>query len=175
MNKIIFPFQETTCKTDTVSIVPVDLATIDSNLLQMLSKQGDYETKIAQQFSQSWYRSGPGPMPTQGGIWVAGSTLVPLGSSPIGNVETIVCQYSKENWINWQNQISLELLITNTSETLSWTAPLNINTNSTTITTHGAGVPANCRITMLMKVGNLTGGLYQPPFISSYDCLVNYS
>ena len=122
----------------------------------------------------SWYRAGTGPNPTQGGVWVPGSTLVPIGT-PSGVVSSILCNYSRQNWSSWQSQISLRLYITNSNQTLAWTAPLNVATGSTTINAIGAGIPASYRITLQIKVGNITGGLYQSPYISSYDCTVSYS
>lgn len=174
MNKLIFPSEAALDKSQSVAVLPVDLEKEDPALLELLRQQGEYEEQIAQRLALSWYRSGLGPNPTQGGIWVSGATLVPMGL-PSGIVSSILCNYTRQNWSGWQSQISLRLYITNANQTQAWTAPLDVTTGSTTVSAVGASIPANCRITLQIKVGNITGGLYQPPYVSSYNCTVDYS
>ncbi|HEP8789716.1 TPA: hypothetical protein VDU60_003959 [Pseudomonas aeruginosa] len=176
MSNLIFPEKTSLQEGHIVSLIPVDLAKEDSALLELLRQQGEHEAVIAQRADSTWYRAGFGPTPNQGGIWVSGTTLVPLGGqTPSGTVNSILCTYDRYSWLGWQNQISLRLYITNANQTLAWTAPLDITSGSTTVSAAGVSIPANCRITLQIKVGNITGGLYQPPYISSYDCTVSYS
>ncbi|WP_350304569.1 hypothetical protein [Photorhabdus viridis] len=155
----------------------VDLTKEDSSLLELLQQQIEAEDSLAQLAGSSWYRAGLGPKPTQGGVYISGTTLVPLnGHTPSGGiVSTILCNYDRLNWAGWQNQITLRLFITTPDNSAAWEAFLDVASGSATVNAAGSNVPADCRITLQMKVGNITGGLYQPPYISSYDCRVNYN
>lgn len=175
MSKLLFPSEVKADLKNAALLTPVDLEKEDPELLEILRQQGEYETRIAERLALSWYRAGTGPTPTQGGLWIPGSTLAPLGGIPTGVVDSIICNYSRQNWSSWQSQISLRLYITNAAQTLAWTTPLDVASGSTTITASGAGVPADCRLTLQIKVGNIVVGLYQPPYISSYDCTVYYN
>ncbi|MBK0018746.1 hypothetical protein [Kosakonia sp. S42] len=175
MNTLILPPDDLLKKGSTVTPTPVDLSKEDPALLALLTQHAEAEDHLAQLAGPSWYRAGPGPAPSQGGIFVSGATLLPLsGQIPTGMVDTILCTYDRVRWAAWQAQITLRLFISKPNSALSWTAPLDPNSASTTVNASGANIPANCLLTLQMKVGNITGGLFQPPSISSYDCRVMY-
>ncbi|TDB47601.1 hypothetical protein [Photorhabdus luminescens] len=176
MNKLILPSNMLLKEEQTVSLTQVDLTKEDSSLLELLQQQIEAEDTLMQQTGPRWYRSGFGPKPTQGGAYISGTTLAPSnGPAPSGIVNTIQCTYDRVNWAGWQNQITLRLFITTPDNSTAWEAFLDVASGSATINAAGANVPADCRITLQMKVGNITGGLYQPPYISSYDCWVSYN
>ncbi|MER2472679.1 hypothetical protein [Photorhabdus laumondii] len=175
MSKLILPSDMLLKEGQTVSLTQVDLTKEDSSLLELLQQQIEAEDSLAQLAGPRWYRSGLGPKPTQGGVYVSGTTLAPGQTPPVGIVSTILCNYDRLNWAGWQNQITLRLLITTPNNSAAWEAFLDVASDSATINAAGSNVPADCRITLQMKVGNITGGLYQPPYISSYDCWVNYN
>ncbi|MDE9480548.1 hypothetical protein [Xenorhabdus bovienii] len=177
MNKLILPPNMLLKEGQTISLTQVDLTKEDSSLLELLQQQTEAEDSLAQRAGSSWYRSNLGPKPTQGGVYISGATLAPLsGQTPSGGiVSTILCNYSRLNWAGWQNQITLRLFITTPNSSAAWEAFLDVASDSATVNTAGSSIPADCRITLQMKVGNITGGLYQPPYISTYDCTVSYN
>ncbi|MBC8953399.1 hypothetical protein [Xenorhabdus sp. PB62.4] len=177
MNKLILPPDVLLKEGQTVSLTPIDLTKEDSSMLELLQQQTEAEDNLAQQAGPSWYRANSGPKPTQGGVFISGATLAPLsGQNPSGGVvSTILCNYNRLNWAGWQNQITLRLVITTPNNSAAWEAFLDVASSSTTVNAAGSNIPADCRITLQMKVGNITGGLYQPPYISTYDCTVYYN
>ncbi|MDX7997741.1 hypothetical protein FE394_00645 [Xenorhabdus sp. Reich] len=176
MNKLILPSDILLKEEQTVSLTQVDLTKEDSSLLELLQQQTQAEESLTQQVGPRWYRAGSGPRPIQGGVYIPGTTLSPLnGQIPSGIVSSILCNYDRFNWAGWQNQITLRLFITTPDNSAAWEAFLYVANGSTMVSAVGLNIPANCRITLQMKVGNITGGLYQPPYISTYDCTVNYN
>ncbi|MCC8380049.1 hypothetical protein [Xenorhabdus sp. PB30.3] len=176
MNNLILPTDMLLKEGQAVLLTPVDLTKEDSSLLDLLQQQTEIEDSLAQLAGPSWYRANSGPKPTQGGMFIPGATLAPLnGQTLSGIVSSILCNYNRLNWAGWQNQITLRLYITTPNSSAAWEAFLDVASGSATVNATGANIPADCRITLQMKVGNITGGLYQPPYISTYDCTVYYN
>ncbi|ELI8127080.1 hypothetical protein ACRRQX_000282 [Yersinia enterocolitica] len=112
--------------------------------------------------------------PNQGGVWAVNGTLSPLGSTPSGVVDHINYNYDRDGYGSWTSQISVMLIIyNNVTGAQLGTADITAS-GSGTVTATGAGIPANCRLTLAMKVGNGTDGLFNPPYIDGYDCTVFY-
>ncbi|MCL2891404.1 hypothetical protein [Brenneria tiliae] len=175
MNKLILPPNGIVKSNNVIKPVQIDLEKEEPELSIFLKQLAEAEKSLADTLAlSSWYRSGLGPRPTSGGFWVAGSTLAPLGSTPTGVVDHIDYNYDRNGFGNWTSQISVRMVISNAAGTQSWTADLTASGSDTIVTT-GANIPANCRLTLQMKVGNLTGGLFNPPYIDGYDCTVFYS
>lgn len=149
--------------------------TVDADFLALLQQQEDAENEISSvAATKSWYRAGQGPRPQEGGVFLAGDTLLPLGTPPSGNISSIKFNYDRDGFGGWTNQITVMLYVKNIAGQILKQSDIT-SSGSGIVNCSGANIPANCRIVLAMKVGNLTGKLYKPPYINGYDCTVYYS
>ncbi|MEI7412331.1 hypothetical protein [Pectobacterium aroidearum] len=149
----------------------------DTELAEVLKKHIKAESKLngalAAKALNSWYRSGLGPHPTSGGTWVTNSVLTPSGS-PSGVIDSIKYNYDRDGYGGWASQISVRLYIYNSAGFELGYADITAS-GSDTIVASGSNIPANCKLVLAMKVGNLNGGIFNPPYIDGYDCTVYYN
>lgn len=121
---------------------------------------------------KNWSNVGYGPAPHDGGVWFSNDVLTPPGGVS-GTVSSIKYSYDKTNWGNWTNKISVKLVITNSTGQQLKEYDVTSSANHT-INTSGDNIPADCKLTLKMKVGDLPIPLNNPPSISQYRCTVYY-
>ena len=150
----------------------------DTALAELIKQHIEAENAVNQPQSnaalRSWYRSGPGPHPTQGGVWVINSVLTPLGSTPSGIIDYIKYNYDRSGFGGWTSKISVALVIRDPYGTQLATTDITAS-GSNTINVSGENYPANCQLILAMKVGEFTERIFKPPYIDNYDCIVYYA
>ncbi|WNU98964.1 hypothetical protein RS584_14675 [Enterobacter sp. DTU_2021_1002640_1_SI_PRY_ASU_LCPMC_013] len=145
----------------------------DRELAEIVKKHIEAEQSLGTLAAGSWYRAGLGPHPVNGGEWVTGSTLSPLGSTPSGKIDHIKYNYDRDRFGSWTSQIGVRLYILTPAGAELGFADITAS-GSGTINAAGNNYPADCLLALRMKVGNLSGGLFNPPYIDGYDCTVFY-
>ncbi|ELY3941324.1 MULTISPECIES: hypothetical protein [Pseudomonadota] len=174
MSKMIAAPERKVSDANGIILTPIDLAKEDPALFghfQLHEQARDAEVQAV----SSWYRSGSGPAPTQGGVWVGGSILVPLaGQNPPANAITNSIDYTWDNTNlrGWDSQVSVRLIIQAGSN--AWEANVTA-ANVGSISAAGANIPANAQLQFQMRVGTLQVSLFNPPYISTNSVRVHYT
>jgi hypothetical protein len=176
MTNLITPPDDLSTVNSDIRLAPFNLAKEAPELHSVFEAHKAAAGSIpSPQATGSWYRSGLGPTPTTGGIWVGGTILEPFSTPPTeGLVTSVAYGWDNTHLGGWTSQVSVRLVITNAANTASWMADVT-SANTGTVDTTGLGIPADCRLQYQMKVGNLQSSLYQPPYISSDDAWVYFS
>jgi len=172
MGKIISAPENEIYAGQEISLSSIDLENENPELFEyfQMNEQAIKEDKLT---GGSWYRSGSGPAPKEGGVWIGGNILTPFNPQVVpvnATIKRIEYSWDNTHLRRWDHQVTVRLVVFSNGRA----GAADITRYNNGIITSDGSLFARAQLQFQMAVGSLRVGLHNPPYISIAGAAVYY-